>query len=118
MKCAAAVMRSRLGRSVRRLSQTVNHTGPSGLKNEITYVDEFFCSRYTFVECPAQIGSGWGVGCCAEGYHLPPRTRSQRREPMMIPEAPPLIRYSSRFGHSSVKSETTLLRGLEARRSM
>src|SRR6266480_955232 len=117
MKCAAAVMRRLRGSNVLRSRRSVNHTGPIGLKNETTYVVGVDSSRYAFVEWPAQIGSGCGVTSWGDGTHLPPRWRSQRRGPMMIPSAPPRIRYSSRFGRSSVNSATTLFRGSEASRS-
>src|SRR2546425_2848354 len=117
MKCAAAVMLRLRGRNVRRSRRSVNHTGPAGLKNETTYVVGVAFNRYAFVECPDQIGPGCGVTSCGDATHLPPRDRSHRRGPMMIPSAPPRIRYSSRFGRSSVNFATTLFRGSEASRS-
>src|SRR5262245_29175098 len=117
MKCAAVVMRRPRGLAVRRSRVTVNHVGPSGFINDTTYVDGVVFSRNAFVKWPAQIGSGWGSDVCPDSTHGRPRARSQRREPMMIPDAPPRMRYSSLFGRSSLKSETTLLRGLEASRS-
>ena len=49
MKCAAVVMRRSRGRSVRRSSVTVNHVGPSGFRNETTYVvGVFFTPRGYF----------------------------------------------------------------------
>src|SRR3954470_11086345 len=102
MKCAAAVIRRLRGKNVFRSRRTVNHTGPVDLKNETTYVFGVASSRYAFVDWPAQIGSGCGVTSWGEGTHFPPGERSQRRGPMMIPSAPPRMRYSSRLGRSSV----------------
>jgi hypothetical protein len=62
MKCAAAVMRRLRGRNVRRSKRTVSQTGPAGLRNETTYVVGVVSSRYAFVKCPDQIGSGCDVG--------------------------------------------------------
>ena len=117
MKCAAVVMRSARGRSVRRSKVTVNHVGPRGFMNATTSVVGVRSSKNAFVKCPAQIGSGCGSGVCCDSTHGVFDVRSQRRAPMMIPDAPPRMRYSSLSGRSSVKWETTLLRGLDARRS-
>src|SRR5205814_10232125 len=104
--------------NVLRSRRTVNHVGPSGFMNATTYAAGVVSRRNAFVKWPAQIGSGCGVGVCADWNHLPFAARYQRRAPMTIPEAPPRIWYSSLSGRSRVKSDTTLLRGLEASRSM
>src|SRR4051795_10306454 len=99
MKCAAAVIRIRIGRAVARSDVDVNQAGTEGSTHDAVMRRGDTLRTRTSLHCVPQGAVGWGSLSVADGSHGPPaEVRSQRRLPMMMPLPPPRMSYRTRSG--------------------
>src|SRR5918994_100957 len=118
MKCAVAVMRSRIGRAVSRSNVPVNHDGTPGSNHESVTRRGVLCSTYAFETLVPQGEAGCGSSVDDDSSHGAPGCgRSHRLRPITIPPAPRRIAYSSLFGAWSFHVVTIVCPSPEERRS-